>query len=605
MKRTQKIFVILLAVFSLLLFADQARAASEFETRYNTTYQVSKSGLTTVRHQIDLKNKVSNIYAEKFSIAVGFTDLESIRVQDEAGTITPIVEKTQNQTIVRFDFLNKVVGKDKSHNFYIQYQTRDIANKNGSVWEVNIPKLETEKNVVENRISLIVPSEFGQPAYISPKPVKQTNRAPSDNVSNVYEFEGAVLNREAVSALFGRVQHMKLDLSYHLRNDSQSVSQMDIALPPDTSYQTMMYQSILPEPVNVREDKDGNWLAVYRLKPQEKIDVKVVAIARINFFPESSLLSDEKRSLYTQANEVWISDSNEINRLSENFNNPQAVYDYVVDYLNYDFDQAENATTRSPVNHVLNTKLAICTGYADLYVTLARAANIPSRELEGYALTNNDKLRPLSLKKDVLHSWVEYYDEQKNAWIQVDPTWADTTGGVDYFNKLDLNHVVFVIHGQNPHDPVPAGGYKIEGQEQKDVLVEAVEPIGFSDPKLEFKVSKELKNGQVVIDVINKGNTAYEGRVRIDSEPAGIIRDDFDVGRIPPWGSKKIQVTSDLPGRWNEVPVIIKFNYDQQTEEVSTSLEPPFKKKVQMAGTVIGLGGVLLAAAYWSRRIFF
>ncbi len=605
MKRIQKVFVILLTVLNLLAFGGQAQATSEFETRYITTYQVSKSGLTTVRHQVDLKNKVSNIYAEKFSIAVGFTDLNNIRVQDEAGTIVPVVEETQNQTIIRFDFLNKVVGKDKSHNFYIQYQTGDIANKNGSVWEVNIPKLETEKNVVENKISLIVPSEFGQPAYISPRPVKKTNRPPSDNVSNVYEFEGSILNREAVSALFGRVQHMKLELSYHLKNDSQSVSQMDIALPPDTTYQTMMYQSITPEPVNVREDIDGNWLAVYRLKPQEKVDIKVEAIARINFFPESILLNDEQKALYTQANEFWISDSSEINRLSENFNNPQAVYDYVVDYLNYDFNQIENTTTRVPVSNVLNSKMAICTGYADLFVTLARAAGIPSRELEGYALTNNDKLRPLSLKKDVLHSWVEYYDDQKNTWIQLDPTWADTTGGVDYFNKLDLNHVVFVIHGQDPRNPVPAGGYKIEGQEQKDVRVEAVDPISFGDPRLEFIVNKELKKGQLVIEVSNTGSTAYEGKIRIDSQPAGIVRDDFDVGKIPPWGRKKIQISTDLPGKWREVPVIIKFNYDQQTEQITISLEPPFKKKAQMAGAIIGMGGVLFAAAYWTRRIFF
>ena len=103
---------------------------------------------------------------------------------------------------------------------------------------------------------------------------------------------------------------------------------------------------------------------------------------------------------------------------------------------------------------------------------MARAAGIPARELNGFAYTANPRLRPLSLVADVLHAWPEYYDAEKQQWIQVDPTWGNTTGGVNFFTLLDLNHIVFAIHGVSSEKPYPAGMYKIAGKEEKDVLVQ-------------------------------------------------------------------------------------------------------------------------------------
>ncbi|GAI19887.1 unnamed protein product, partial [marine sediment metagenome] len=62
----------------------------------------------------------------------------------------------------------------------------------------------------------------------------------------------------------------------------------------------------------------------------------------------------------------------------------------------------------------LNSKNpVVCMEFTDLFIALCRAAGIPVREVNGYAHTNNPKLRPLSLTLDVLHAWPEYYDENK------------------------------------------------------------------------------------------------------------------------------------------------------------------------------------------------
>ena len=91
--------------------------------------------------------------------------------------------------------------------------------------------------------------------------------------------------------------------------------------------------------------------------------------------------------------------------------------------------------------------------FTDLFITIARSAGIPAREVNGFAYTENPDIQPLSLVNDVLHAWPEYYDSEKGVWIPVDPTWGSTTGGVDYFSKLDLRHFTFVVHGKDSTKP--------------------------------------------------------------------------------------------------------------------------------------------------------
>ncbi|NCC70435.1 hypothetical protein EOM09_02540, partial [bacterium] len=38
---------------------------------------------------------------------------------------------------------------------------------------------------------------------------------------------------------------------------------------------------------------------------------------------------------------------------------------------------------------------SICTDFTDLFITLARAKGIPAREVQGFAYTNNSKIKPI------------------------------------------------------------------------------------------------------------------------------------------------------------------------------------------------------------------
>jgi len=53
--------------------------------------------------------------------------------------------------------------------------------------------------------------------------------------------------------------------------------------------------------------------------------------------------------------------------------------------------------------------------FTDLFIALSRAAGIPAREINGFAYTDDIRLRPLDLVTDMLHAWPEYYDEEKES----------------------------------------------------------------------------------------------------------------------------------------------------------------------------------------------
>jgi hypothetical protein len=186
--------------------------------------------------------------------------------------------------------------------------------------------------------------------------------------------------------------------------------------------------------------------------------------------------------------------------------------------------------------------------YTDLFIALARAAGIPAREINGYAYTENPEIQPLSLVADVLHSWPEYWDEQKQVWIPIDPTWGSTTGGVDFFSKLDLRHFTFVIHGKDDTTPYPPGSYKLGPSPQKDVFVNfgQLPKERISKPEINAKVKNSLPfmHTQISVIIKNPGPTAL-----YNLEPAiyydEVLAERTIIPVLPPYASYEFK--SQIP----------------------------------------------------------
>ncbi len=579
-------------VYFLILIwfsATPVRALNQFSTDYNVTYTIQPTGNTHVSLEISQRNNLSTVYATSFSLSLSQTKIQNIKVRDSLGSIIPELKISDNLTNISFDFNHRVVGKDKINNFTVEYDTPDIATKQGSVWEINIPKLETDENANNQTAILVVPDNFPTPTYLEPKPAKIL-----DNTK--FYFNASNLGNKSISAIFGSTSYYRVKLQYQLANPLKQSLNTQIALPPDTSYQQVFIENLQPKPLDIQADVDGNWLASYSIPPSSQLEITSSFVIKISFNPKAWPLSVS--NLYTKATRAWDFTDPSFFQISTQINTPKSIYDYVTSHLNYNYSKvvARDPNYRPGAAFALsNPNQSICTEFSDLFIALSRRASIPSRELQGYAVSSNDKLKPISLTQDILHSWPEYYDVNKQTWIQVDPTWAQTTNGVDYFNKLDLNHLVFAIHGQNPTQPLPAGAYKTISSDSKNISVEPISPLNFPKPKI--IVDKPIqKENRLSFQIQNEGNVAYRGDINIPSTQYTFQKDET-VYILPGSSiSQEIEIRKKPILKPTDINLIISLDGQSSTQVIT--LTPYLNQVIAISLVGLCLGSCTLIAWY-------
>lgn len=578
----------LLFIFLSFFFVPKVFAADEFATTYDVVYDVNNSGVTTITEKINLRNLTSQSYANQFKLIISATEIFDIKASDGGGAMQVQSEKKGTSTIITVKFNQQVAGLNKIMSWTLQFKSKDFAEKTGKVWQVRAPKVSSSNNLEGYNLTLAVPAEFGDPTIISPTPKSQTISG-----NKVFlTFDKNDLIQSGVSASFGNQQVFDFDLTYHLSNNKLVPILTNIALPPDTAYQDVIYNRIVPSPLNVTVDEDGNYLAWYRLKHGEKLDIKVVGSSKLysSSKVKNPKLSLDLRNKYTQADKYWEKDHPQVTaRLAEILGpNPtqdstekaKLIYHFVVNTLKYDSSRLQGNIDRLGALGALNNpNKPVCMEFTDLFIALSRAAGIPTRELDGFAYTSNTTLRPLSLTKDILHSWPEYWDGKKG-WVMVDPTWENTTGGVDYFNKLDLNHFVFVTKGASSSAPVPAGSYKFSNQDSHDVKVNLSENDFLGISKVDVKIENAEPiyagfPGKVKVKVSNVGNASHRSEdFLISADKLTILKGDSQtLGIIPPFGTATFNLdvrTKTLFDSFSDT-IVVLIGSDRYTKDVKVA----------------------------------
>lgn len=539
----KKVLFLFATCYLLLVGTPVFAEESKFETSYNINYTVFENGTTAVNQNIALKNKTDEFRPSQFTAELSLSDIRNIRISDSTGEIEPKIEKDQDKTKITFNFNDVVAGKDRSLFFKIYYETGELAKKNGLVWEVNIPGLADKSGIGEYNVSLWVPQSFGNPAFI--KPVK--------NIADSKLFwTKDEISKGGVLVAFGEFQIYSLNLKYHLKNPRLYPIKTQIALPPRTNYQEVFINSLDPKPLDVDFDFDGNWLATYIVPSTQTLDINALVLAQVFLTPQAlpTVLTSQERRTYLSERKYWEVNNKAIQDLAGSLKAPREIYNFVVSNLNYDLKRAEIGQERVGATGVLaNKNSAVCMEFTDLFIALARSNGIPAREVNGFAWTEDESLRPLSLVRDVLHAWPQYYNSELQNWIMVDPTWGNTTGGLDYFDTLDFNHITFVIKGQNSEYPISAGGYKIGGVEEKDVKVNFGTTSEISEVKnlkINFDVPSKISslfpfNRILVFE--NSGNALIkEQTITLKSQDFTPKNQQFQLTNIPPGGKEAINV---------------------------------------------------------------
>jgi len=431
---------------------------------------------------------------------------------------------------------------------------------------------------------------LGSPVYIKPD-IKRV----ATSSSNTVVFDKKDLGNSGISMAYGDYQVYRFNLRYQLENANLFPVRTEIALPPSTNYQNVSIDDILPKPTDVVVDRDGNWLAQFSLKSRERIEVNVLGNAQVYLNPKPQEVKSEDLSEYLKPTKYWQTNDPKIQRHAKELKTPEAIYNYTLKTLKYDFQRVKKGQVRLGALDALNKPdSAVCLEFSDLFIALSRAAGIPAREVNGFAYTANSSERPLSLIKDVLHAWPEYYDSKRRAWIMVDPTWGNTTNGVDYFKTLDFDHFAFVIRGIDSQYPIPAGGYKFAGNESVKNVEVSLErtykktPVNISlKPLFNKKYTAGLSIEGVVIVENNNGEMFDEGILTASSQILTPKKPFHLIENIPPFGKKEVVLS------FNKTPFLtnrtdnIKISLGSKEDDVKIKVSPIFLNYYLILGGVL------------------
>lgn len=567
-------------------------ASGEFQADYNVQYAVAPSGITIVTQNISLTNLQTNLYPQKYSITIDSTNIRNVISYDSGGVVPTEIKQKDGKTEILLTFNEKNVGLGKKLEFSLRYESTDIATLNGAIWEVNIPGVAQDPDLSTYIVSLRVPATFGPNAYMSPLPASSGR------------WTKEQMTRGGISAAYGKVQQFDVTLSYFLENPSVTSTISEIALPPDTAYQKVIIHSLEPKPKTVLRDMDGNWLAQYDLLPAQKLSIQADLTVQVSLAPlttEPVTLSQSDRKFYTKPLKYWEADNSEIQKLAQQYTTPRSVYNYVVSALVYDYQRAETAGPRKgAIGALASPRESICMEFTDIFIAIARAAGIPARESVGYAYTNNARLRPLSLVADVLHAWPEYYNDEEKRWIPIDPTWANTTGGINYFDKLDFNHITFAILGQSSEYPYPAGFYKKTGIQSKDVNVRFSTKRSETLPPELLTVQYQFPSvvtaglpARGSLFILNDGTTLIpKAMVNIETAPIdlNIMK---ELTNIPPFSRISIPLDMDIPNYFQKRTGSVITQVNGKQTQYTFTIEPLFIRFI-IPVSIIGVSSLIL-----------
>ncbi|MCL4208036.1 transglutaminase-like domain-containing protein [Patescibacteria group bacterium] len=598
-------WLILLSLVAIIFPTTIQAQEKNFSVDLDTTYTIANNGDVKVSHHFQITNLNPTLFIKQYGLKLSSSKIDNVVIRDNTGEeISKEVVKNNNQTNIGITFPDQIVGQNKSRDFTITYQNPDVANISGQVLEVIIPQQASDDEFDSQSVQIISPLAFGLPTRANPN--NYQTQLNSDGKSILTRFDN--LNGNSASLIFGDTQIYEFNIKYSLDNPTNTAKISQIALPPDTPWQKVDYKLLEPTPSVMKTDADGNWIATYRLEPNSATIVNAHILVKVSLTPDSNTPFTRPNQDWLSSQSYWQVGSSNINKLIPEFDTLKEAYDYVVKHLNYDFDNINGEVERLGAEQALKTPdRALCQEFTDLFITFARAKNVPARRLTGYANTQNDLLRPLSFVEDVLHAWPEYYDAEKNTWVSVDPTWEKTSGGVDYFNQFDLNHVVFAINGLSSEQPYPAGSYKLTNQDKsKDIEVKFANQFISAKPDFEFKIENQTLLGFPIpgttkLFIFNRTGQAFyhqtlsllpqDGRTKLS------VPNDYEINSIMPFEKKEVKINAYADGFFWPRRDTINLNYHDQTTTVAITVVPNELSRLENPVVALGLGAGLVTVA--------
>ena len=575
--------MILFLLFLFFTLSSPVLANQDFNLNQNITYQIDNQGNAIVTQESELINNYSEIFPKNYQINISSKNITNINSNDSFGNILQKTEKQDDQTIIYLKFNQASTGKNQITKFNLSYTIPSFATKKGNTWEISLPDFQQLQSNDSINLTISLPISFGNLSFASSQPQSVTTL---NQQTQLYFATNNIKNKN-ILLIFGDYQLFDFNLKYFLTNSKNHQSIEQIAIPPETDNQKISYQKIEPKPQNIKIDQDGNWLAEYQLESGQDLEINISGQAKIIHSNKHQLNIDVNQ--YLKAQPFWPTQDSNLIEISKTLKTPKDIYQYVVDTLNYNDSNLEYSIRKGADNALLTPNESLCTEFTDLFVTLARIKGIPAREVEGFAYTNNSKIKPVNSNTDILHAWPQYYDTSQKVWISIDPTWGKTTNGVDFFTDLDPNHFAFVFHGLDSQNPPPPGFYK-NNQNIKTV------DIKFSQ--------NELAKNYFPLEIQTQNKNIFQNQtIKITNSNFNALTNlDFTIDNTD-WGYH-LDIIAPLSSIEIKLPNVnlskkIKINIQSNnTQTTSFSVNnPKFYLNliiiIALAITLIGIGGII------------
>lgn len=550
--------------------------ANDFATQIHKTYTITSTG-ANVDQKITITNLNDLVFPKSFTLHLYSDQLNNFSITDSQNKPAKHnLSHFGSTTKVEISFSTPIVGKNKSQAYQLSY-THPKAKP-----DPNFPQYIIEKHLFSPAQETVATT------IIIPKTIcDQPIIYPSDlTVQEESTFKTITLEPQrsnpAVSIFCQPKRYLETTLGYNLSNPSLTPIETQIALPPDTSSQKVIFHQITPEPIKLTTDIDGNRIATYKLEPKQAAKVEVITHMEIN--PYTSTFKDPvpDQRIYTNSQSFWPTTHPKIKQLAKDLTDIKSIYDYLVQHTKYNPDQFSQNQTRHGGNQI-HIAPADMSGedFTDAFITLARTKSIPSRRVVSFITFSDPKTAPLELVNSTLHAYPEWYDSSQQTWTASDPFWQTTNPYLDYWPNTDLYRITLVINGFSDSSPHPPTSITV-----KDIPSFSVPPPHLS-ATLTKPLLSHLLSGKTNLIITNTGTSALHQQTfslqnnNDTLETISIDRLDINQQSIIPISSK-ISSSLSLKSNYGIIPI---------TQSITTI--PPTIAVTSLLATIAGIIAVI------------
>ena len=569
-------FFVISFIFSSLSFQNETKVeAASFSVGYDITFTFDKNGVANVTQKISLKNLTGDLFPSEYSLNIGSSNVKNVKGEDSLGSVSVSSKKNKGTTILTAKINEKIIGKNKTTNLTLTYSISNLAKQNGRIWEILVPGISTGEKLSSFSLKIKVPKSFG-PLY-SMAPAEDRKSAGSKYIT--YSFEKKRSPAETILANFGDYQNIEFSFKYNLENTNFFSKDEKILIPRDSVYQEVNFLEISPRPKEIEIDVDGNYLAVYTLTAGEKKEILVSGSVRVDQKFNKPDNSHFDSTASTQGERFWESDDASVVQKASELKNIDEIYDFVVSNLFFDdksIDKNINARLGA-VAALANPENVLTSEFVDLFIALARAKGIPARQIIGFAIGDGTNSTPKVVNGELgskrLHSWAEYFNQEKNKWVQVDPVWGSIREA-DYLNQADPNRIALFVRNSSSDSPKIPEIFAVGRDEKQAKFGVTKSDFNFTtEPKIDLDISETISGFPTVGKVIIKNDTGKSllgAKLEVNSNFVSVIGDKVqDIGTILPYSEYtlniKLRSNSLLDSNTDNISVVLT-GFDQGKE---------------------------------------